>query len=85
MTTKEIALKTIEQLPENASWEDIQEWSICPPAPLAWTVAGHPERTGHFGFRIPSRHQVTKKASGLPIIGPSDPGIRRVTGAREPG
>ena len=25
MTTKEIALKTIEQLPENASWEDIQE------------------------------------------------------------
>ena len=25
MTTKEIALKTIEQLPENVSWEDIQE------------------------------------------------------------
>jgi predicted transcriptional regulator len=25
MTTKEIALKTIEQLPTNASWEDIQE------------------------------------------------------------
>jgi predicted transcriptional regulator len=25
MTTKEIALRTIEQLPENASWEDIQE------------------------------------------------------------
>lgn len=25
MTTKEIALKTIEQLPDNASWEDIQE------------------------------------------------------------
>jgi predicted transcriptional regulator len=25
MTTKEIALKTIEQLPENASWEEIQE------------------------------------------------------------
>jgi len=25
MTTKEIALKTIEQLPENASWEDILE------------------------------------------------------------
>ncbi len=25
MTTKEIALKTIERLPENASWEDIQE------------------------------------------------------------
>ncbi len=25
MTTKEIALKTIEQLPETASWEDIQE------------------------------------------------------------
>lgn len=25
MKTKEIALKTIEQLPENASWEDIQE------------------------------------------------------------
>ncbi len=25
MTTEEIALKTIEQLPENASWEDIQE------------------------------------------------------------
>ena len=25
MTTKEIALKTIEQLPESASWEDIQE------------------------------------------------------------
>ncbi len=25
MTTKQIALKTIEQLPENASWEDIQE------------------------------------------------------------
>ena len=25
MTTKEIALKTIEQLPANASWEDIQE------------------------------------------------------------
>lgn len=25
MTTKEIALKTIEQLPEGASWEDIQE------------------------------------------------------------
>ena len=24
MTTKEIALKTIEQLPENVSWEDIQ-------------------------------------------------------------
>ena len=24
VTTKEIALKTIEQLPENASWEDIQ-------------------------------------------------------------
>jgi predicted transcriptional regulator len=25
MTTKEIALKTIEQLPDNASWEDVQE------------------------------------------------------------
>lgn len=25
MTTKEIALRTIEQLPEDASWEDIQE------------------------------------------------------------
>jgi hypothetical protein len=25
MTTKEIALKTIEELPETASWEDIQE------------------------------------------------------------
>ncbi len=25
MTTKEIALKTIEQLPPDASWEDIQE------------------------------------------------------------
>lgn len=25
MTTKEMALKTIEQLPEDASWEDIQE------------------------------------------------------------
>jgi predicted transcriptional regulator len=25
MTTKEIALRTIAQLPENASWEDIQE------------------------------------------------------------
>jgi predicted transcriptional regulator len=25
MTTKEIALKTIEQLPKDASWEDIQE------------------------------------------------------------
>ena len=25
MTTKEIALKTIQQLPENASWEDVQE------------------------------------------------------------
>ena len=25
MTSKEIALKTIEQLPEAASWEDIQE------------------------------------------------------------
>ena len=25
MTTKEIALKTIGQLPESASWEDIQE------------------------------------------------------------
>jgi hypothetical protein len=25
MTTKEIALKAIEQLPEDASWEDIQE------------------------------------------------------------
>ena len=25
MTSKEIALKTIEQLPESASWEDIQE------------------------------------------------------------
>lgn len=25
MTTKEVALKTIEELPENASWEDIQE------------------------------------------------------------
>ena len=25
MTSKEIALKTIEQLPETASWEDIQE------------------------------------------------------------
>ncbi len=25
MTSKEIALKTIEQLPEDASWEDIQE------------------------------------------------------------
>jgi hypothetical protein len=25
MTTKETALKTIERLPENASWEDIQE------------------------------------------------------------
>ena len=25
MTSKQIALKTIEQLPETASWEDIQE------------------------------------------------------------
>jgi predicted transcriptional regulator len=25
MTTKQIALRTIEQLPEDASWEDIQE------------------------------------------------------------
>ena len=25
MTTKEIALKTIEQLPDAASWEEIQE------------------------------------------------------------
>ena len=25
MTSKEIALKTIEELPENASWEDIIE------------------------------------------------------------
>jgi len=25
MTSKEIALKAIEQLPANASWEDIQE------------------------------------------------------------
>lgn len=25
MTTKEIALKTIKELPEDASWEDIQE------------------------------------------------------------
>jgi len=25
MASKEIALKTIEQLPEDASWEDIQE------------------------------------------------------------
>ena len=25
MTSKEIALKTIEQLPDGASWEDIQE------------------------------------------------------------
>jgi len=25
MTTKEIALKTIERLPEDVSWEDIQE------------------------------------------------------------
>ncbi len=25
MTTKQIAIRTIEQLPENASWEDIQE------------------------------------------------------------
>ena len=25
MTTKEIALKTIDELPEDASWEDIQE------------------------------------------------------------
>lgn len=25
MTTKEIALKTIEQLPESVSWEEIQE------------------------------------------------------------
>ena len=25
MTTKEIALKTINELPEDASWEDIQE------------------------------------------------------------
>lgn len=25
MTTKEIALQTIEQLPDDASWEDIQE------------------------------------------------------------
>jgi hypothetical protein len=25
MTNKEIALKTIEQLPANATWEDIQE------------------------------------------------------------
>ena len=25
MTIKEIAIKTIEQLPEDASWEDIQE------------------------------------------------------------
>jgi predicted transcriptional regulator len=25
MTSKEIAIKTIEQLPEDVSWEDIQE------------------------------------------------------------
>ena len=25
MTTKEIAIRTIEQLPDSASWEDIQE------------------------------------------------------------
>jgi len=25
MTSKQIAIRTIEQLPENASWEDIQE------------------------------------------------------------
>lgn len=25
MTSKKIALKTINELPENASWEDIQE------------------------------------------------------------
>ena len=25
MTSKEIALKTIEELPENASWDDIKE------------------------------------------------------------
>ena len=25
MTTKEIAIKTIQELPEDASWEDIQE------------------------------------------------------------
>jgi len=25
MTTKQIALKTIDQLPEDVSWEDIQE------------------------------------------------------------
>ena len=25
MTTKDIAIRTIEQLPESASWEDIQE------------------------------------------------------------
>lgn len=25
MTTKEIAMKTINELPEDASWEDIQE------------------------------------------------------------
>ncbi len=25
MTSKEIAIKTIEQLPEDATWEDIQE------------------------------------------------------------
>ena len=25
MTTKEIALKTIHELPEDASWEDVQE------------------------------------------------------------
>lgn len=25
MTTKEIAIKTIQELPENATWEDIQE------------------------------------------------------------
>ncbi|MHC4208054.1 MAG: hypothetical protein ACYSTT_25645 [Planctomycetota bacterium] len=25
MTSKEIAIKTIERLPEDASWEDIQE------------------------------------------------------------
>jgi predicted transcriptional regulator len=25
MTTKETAIRTIQQLPENASWEDIQE------------------------------------------------------------
>lgn len=25
MTTKEIAIKTIQGLPENATWEDIQE------------------------------------------------------------